>query len=67
MSTKSYPWIVKWGRLMGSYQYYIDGQIEAARQSDAPDNAIYHDGERWQTTDDVTSPATRQRLGLEPL
>lgn len=63
-----YPWIVAWGRMLGSYPYYIDQQVAQARHDGAPNTAIYKDSTgTWQTTDDITSELTRHRLGLPPL
>jgi hypothetical protein len=69
-----YPWIVKYGRMLGSYDYYIDNQVERAEATNAPVNAIHEQtavgGERtgkWATIDDVINPDARDRLGLPPL
>jgi hypothetical protein len=63
-----YPYIRRWGQLMGSYRYYIDGQVGQARADNAPTNATHRrqDG-TWATTDDITRAQTRRELGLEPL
>lgn len=65
---KKYPYIVKWGRNMQSYDYYIDAQCAEAEVDNAPVNATYkrHDG-TWATTDSCTNPNTRERLGLPKL
>jgi len=36
-----YRWIRIWGRRMGSLFYYIEGQIERARETNAPADAIF--------------------------
>ena len=57
-------WFVKaWGKQMGSFQYYIDRQVELAREEGAPHNAIYRDTEgTWHTVNDVKDESTRDRL-----
>ncbi|ORW08468.1 MULTISPECIES: hypothetical protein [Mycolicibacter] len=66
--TDDYPYIRLWGQRMGSFQYYIDDQIEQAREDGAPANAThrYLDG-TWATTDDITDPAVRKQFGLPDL
>lgn len=54
-----YPYIVKWGKYLGSMDYYIQGELERAVQTNAPQNAIYWDGSKWHTTEDIVSPTTR--------
>jgi hypothetical protein len=62
-----YPYIVRWGRMMGSYDYYIDNQCAQAEEDKAPTNAIYKRSDGWRTTDGITNEQTRHTLGLEPL
>lgn len=51
-----YKYIRAWGRMVGSYQSYIDYVLEKARREGAPENTVYlrHDG-KWATMDDVKS------------
>lgn len=55
-----YPYIRAWGRLLHSFPYYVEGEIEDARRSKAPPDAIYSrsDG-TWRTYRDITSDETR--------
>lgn len=62
--SNDYPWIAAWGRQMGSYGHYIEGQQAQARQDGAPENAIYKRDEKWYTTDDIQNNRTRAELGL---
>jgi hypothetical protein len=69
---QDYIYIRKWGAIMGSYEYYIKAQQRQAAEDDAPLNAVYQilpkEGVRsheWATTDDITRPINRERLGLE--
>jgi hypothetical protein len=57
-----YPFIQAWGARLGSFKYYIDGEIEKATEDGAPQNAIYrdHDTNKWCTIDDVSNIDTRQ-------
>lgn len=61
---RQFPFIAKWGQIMGSYDYYIDNQCRLAKEDNAPANAIYERDGKWRTTDDVTSPDMRYKLGL---
>jgi hypothetical protein len=36
-----YPAIRAWGKLMGSYSYYIENEVALARANKAPQDAIY--------------------------
>lgn len=67
-NTNDYPYIRAWGKLMGSYRYFIEDEIDRARSEGAPLNATSrgHDG-TWSTTDDIVSDDTRKQMGLEPL
>jgi hypothetical protein len=67
-----YVCIVRWGRYLGSRDYYIQDQCDLAEQEGAPENAIYprrqpglphrpEDG--WATAGEVTNPAARTALG----
>lgn len=37
--TTDYPFIRAYGRIMGSYQYYIDDEVRRAREDGAPQDA----------------------------
>jgi hypothetical protein len=67
-SFDDYPYIVAWGRMMGSQRPYIHQQVEQARAESAPPNAIYRreDG-AWATTEEIQRDDTRRQLGLDPL
>ncbi|GAH43340.1 unnamed protein product [marine sediment metagenome] len=53
MNKKPYNYIRAWESFLGSYPYYINQQIELARQDEAPDNAIFKALGYWQTFDDI--------------
>lgn len=68
MSTKlsigdvqEYPYIVAWGRMMGSFDYYIKMQIDRARDDKAPRTAIYKDRDTadWHTFENIKNNTTR--------
>jgi hypothetical protein len=64
-----YPYIRKWGTYAGSLPSYVDEQVARARETGAPQNAVYeiHDNGPtgvWRTTDNITNPAARRFLGL---
>lgn len=55
-----YNHIVAWGRMMGSFQYFIDGEVERARLANAPKTAIYcRSNGSWATYEDIESDYTR--------
>lgn len=58
-----YPYIVWWGKSLGSFDYYIEAQIKLAEQTSAPETAIYRqqDG-TWATIEGITNPSTRVQL-----
>jgi hypothetical protein len=43
-----YKYIRAWGKMMGSFKYYVDDQVERAIRDKAPEDAVYQrsDG-RW--------------------
>lgn len=61
-----YVWIERWGRLLGSFRYYVLAQQRLAAADNAPLTAIYKRGDVWSTIDDITNPLTRRDMGLEP-
>jgi hypothetical protein len=52
-----YNYITAWGRMMGSYDYYILQQIEKAKQDNAPSNACYFNDfeQKWVCYSDINS------------
>lgn len=55
-----YRYIRAWGKLLGSYPYYIESQIEQARADKAPDTAIYRrDDGTWQTFENIADETTK--------
>lgn len=64
-----YPLIEKWGRMSGSFTYYIVDQQERAARDNAPEDAIFYsvDDARWVRADEVNDDTTRERLGIGPL
>jgi hypothetical protein len=59
---KDYLYIRAWGRFMGSGSYYIEMQIDKARENKAPQNAIYYNGNRWITIEDVQLKENREAI-----
>jgi len=57
-----YPYIVKWGRMLHSFGYFIESEIEKARRVNAPVTAVYQasDG-TWITMEDLPDEI-RQRV-----
>ena len=46
---KKFPKIVEHGETTGSYNYYINSQMEQALADNAPSNAIYKKDDSWIT------------------
>ena len=55
-----YYYIRAWGKLLNSFAYYIEAEIERARKDKAPETAIYRreDG-TWATFEQIESPVTK--------
>lgn len=58
-TSKSYPCIRAWEKMMGAAQYYIDLRLEQAREENAPEDATYKSGTTWHRLNEVTSESTR--------
>jgi len=53
---------------MGSYEYWLQMQLEQARTDNAPQNAVHRrDDGTWSTTDDILPDDVRARYDLKPL
>lgn len=59
-----YKAIAAWGKMLGSFQYFIDAETERARKDGAPEDAIYRDSidDHWHTVRDIHSDRTARRL-----
>lgn len=70
MPRLDYPYIRAWGHYMGSQQYYIDDEVQRARDSKAPSSAIHirqgsaarWDGKSWATVEDIASESLRDSI-----
>lgn len=47
---------------MGSYPYYVEGELAAARRDKAPADVIYRTDGVWRRFADVTNAETRARV-----
>lgn len=58
-----YKYIRAWGKMLGSFRGYIEGEIEKARKESAPETAIYRrsDG-TWATFEGIECQDTKQRI-----
>ena len=65
---QDYPYIRKWGAILGSNPEFIRDEVEHAKKTNAPSNAVYWSiSDRcWRTTVDITNPNAREELGLLP-
>lgn len=58
-----YPYIRAWGKMLGSFQSYIDDQVTRAKRVNAPQNAVYiRMNNTWATIDDVAAGDTKDIL-----
>lgn len=57
----AYPYIRAWGRLMHSYQYFVQGQIDRATKDNAPADACFFSQQdnRWIPFSEVEAESTR--------
>lgn len=63
MTKVDYPWIRAWGRSLGSFDYYIDGQVRKARKDRADEYATYkRDDGTWATVDSLNEDTFRQLI-----
>jgi hypothetical protein len=61
---KDYKHIDAWGRMLGSYSYYIVGEQTKAAEDNAPLDAIFYDDreKRWHTYEEINSPSTKEDM-----
>jgi len=62
MINEDYPYIIAWGKVMGSFPSYVQMQVDSARASEAPKDAIYRRANKWFTLDDVKQEQMKTRL-----
>lgn len=65
VNNKPYDYIRAWGQILGSYPYYVSGEIEKARKDNAPYDAVYngHDAiGSWHTFESIKSDQTKERV-----
>ena len=61
MKKLDYLYIRAWGRMMGSFDYYIEHQVAEARADGAPQTAIYKDTDgSWHTYENCHSATKAQ-------
>lgn len=58
-----YPYIYAWGKNLGSFNYYIQEQINLAEKENAPERAIYRrDTGEWIIIDEIENIPLRDFL-----
>lgn len=57
-----YKYIRAWGIMMGSFEYYINGEIQKAKDDNAPTDAIYKKDGVWATFSEIKSEDTKKRV-----
>lgn len=61
MNKLDHPFVYAWCKKMGSYNYYIQAQLDLAKKEKAPANAIFRrDNGTWATTDGFTDYAINE-------
>lgn len=68
---EQYPYIRVWGKMMGSFDYFIEAQQAKAATMRAPSNTIYITPESDEapagvsTTEDILASSVRERFAKE--
>lgn len=63
LSTK-FPYILAWGRMLGSRDYYIANELIEAQQDNAPKDALYQrEDSTWSRAENLAADALEM---LEP-
>lgn len=57
-----YKHIRAWGKLLRSYDYYIELEQHRASENNAPINAVYDKGDNDWVTADTCQPDTQESL-----
>ena len=57
-----YIYLRAWDRMMGSSSYWCIENIARAKKDNAPQDAIYKNGDHWQTVDDIVAIETKEIL-----
>lgn len=55
---EAYRHIRAWGKMQGSYEYYIKGEQQRASEENAPLDAIYKGSNGWAVFADVANADT---------
>lgn len=65
---RDYKYLRAWCRMMGSYPYYVEAELEAARRDKAPNDVVYRssgmDGRpgEWRRFTQITDRHTRETI-----
>jgi hypothetical protein len=59
---KKYPYLVAWCRMMGSYDYYIQDQLQKAEETNAPHDCIYERDGVWKRYSEIKNPDAVARI-----
>lgn len=62
MNADDYKHIEAWGRLLGSYRYFISEEQARAAKEGAPIDAVFKDNDGWVSFSKVTAPDVRLRI-----
>lgn len=57
-----YVYIRAWGKMLGSHDYYIQNQVEQAREDKAPQDVIYKRDKDWVRFKDVKNLQTKHQI-----
>ena len=65
--TDKYLHVRAWGRLMGSYPSYVNGQVKKALRDNAPEDACFYSkvDKRWIKFSEIQSFFSRKFIGGE--
>ena len=63
MNAMDYKYVRAWNIMMGSFDYYINSEVEKAKQDKAPDDAIYKNHlDKWVTVSEIKNEETKRQV-----
>lgn len=64
---EEYPLIRRYGKYLRRAAGFVGAQIDIARATNAPEDAVFYFNGKWFCADDIKNENTREALGLKPL
>lgn len=58
-----YLYVRAWGKMLNSYPWYVEREVEKAKTDNAPETAIYRrDDGKWAVFEDIENKAVKVRI-----